>query len=139
MYFPETGIKFVMETQTESLEVGFPPEPRTAALARTAVAVMGADLPERVRSDVALLTSEVVSNAITHAALGPSDEITIRITLGSNVRVEVLDPGSMFDPGPRQRTDSKGWGLFFVDTLATAWGIQPERTGKRVWFEMTLD
>ena len=111
----------------------------TAALARAVVAGIATDLPETAISDAQLLTTEVVANAIIHAGLGPSDVITLRITADGYVRVDVFDPGPMFDADSRQqKSGSGGWGLFLLDTLATSWGIERAGTGKRVWFEIRL-
>lgn len=119
------------------VELHLTPRPIAATLARAAVAAIGSPLPEAVMRDAELLTSEVVTNAVTHGASGPSDELTVRVVADGYVRVEVVDPGPPFDvdaaePAPRPG----GWGLFLVDTLATAWGIDPEGAGKRVWFEI---
>ena len=84
-----------------------------------------------------LLATEIVSNAVRHANLDPSEEIILRIVADGYVRVEVTDPGPLFapelrrlDPGP------SGWGLFLVDTIAASWGVEAEGTGKKVWFEL---
>jgi anti-sigma regulatory factor (Ser/Thr protein kinase) len=129
-----------MAPPAKSLELRLQSANGTAALARAAVAGMATDLPETAISDAQLLTTEVVANAITHAGLGPSDVITLRITGDGFVRVEVFDPGPMFDAGPRQRKSlSGGLGLVLVDALATSWGIERENNGKHVWFEIRLE
>src|SRR6266508_4793751 len=99
--------------------------------------VCSSDLPEGVVSDVELLTSEVVSNAVRHANLDPSQEIVLRIVSDGYVRVEVADPGPPFEAKRRIRgSGSSGWGLFLVDALATSWGVEPEGAGKKVWFAL---
>ena len=101
------------------------------------MAAVGSGLPEEVVSDVELLTSEVVSNAVRHANLDPSQEIVLRIVSDGYVRVEVADPGPPFEAKRRRRgSGSSGWGLFLVDALATSWGVEPEGAGKKVWFEL---
>ena len=85
---------------------------------------------------VLLLVSEVVTNAIRHAAT-PFD-LTITVE-GSKVTVSVVDHDrdhapEIQDPGP---TDTSGRGLLIVDTLATSWGY--ETVGgdtKSVWFSL---
>jgi anti-sigma regulatory factor (Ser/Thr protein kinase) len=119
-------------------ELRLPPEPIAPTLARAALATLGSDVPEPVMSDVQLLTTEVVSNAVRHASLMPSQEIVLRIEINSSIRVEVLDEGRPFRAVPRS-TDGpghNGWGLFLLDALATSWGVEPEGAGKRVWFEV---
>jgi anti-sigma regulatory factor (Ser/Thr protein kinase) len=119
------------------VELRLPPEPIASILARAAVASVGSGLPEAVVSDVELLTSEVVSNAVRHANLDPSQEIVLRIVSDGYVRVEVADPGPPFEAKRRRRgSGSSGWGLFLVDALATSWGVEPEGAGKKVWFEL---
>jgi len=119
------------------VELRLPPEPIASTLARAAVAAIGSGLPEAVVSDVELLTSEVVSNAVRHANLDPSQEIVLRIVSDGYVRVEVADPGPPFEAERRRRgSGSSGWGLFLVDALATSWGVEPEGRGKTVWFEL---
>ena len=119
------------------VELRLPPEPRASTLARAVVAAVGSGLPEGVVSDVELLTSEVVSNAVRHANLDPSQEIVLRIVSDGYVRVEVADPGPPFEAKRRRRgSGSSGWGLFLVDALATSWGVEPEGAGKKVWFEL---
>jgi len=88
-------------------------------------------------ADAELLTSEVVSNAVRHARLDPSQEIVVRIVADGFVRVEVADPGPPFDVDLREpSTDSSGWGLLLLDMIATSWGVELEGSGKRVWFEV---
>ena len=101
------------------------------------MAAIGSPLPEAVIHDAELLTSEIVTNAVTHGASGPSDELTVRVVADGYVRVEVVDPGPPFDLAAAERAPHPGgWGLFLVDALATAWGVDPEGAGKKVWFEI---
>ena len=119
------------------VELGLPREPIAPALARAAVAAMGFGVPEAAMADAQLLTSEVVSNAVKHANLNPSEEIILRVVTDGHVRVEVMDPGPPFEGGPRKPdSGSGGWGLFLVDAVATSWGVEPEGGGKKVWFEV---
>jgi anti-sigma regulatory factor (Ser/Thr protein kinase) len=88
-------------------------------------------------ADAELLTSELVSNAVRHAELDPSQEIVVRIVADGYVRVEVADQGPAFEADLRRPgSGSGGWGLFLVDAVATSWGVEREGSGKRVWFEV---
>jgi len=119
-------------------ELRVPPELTTPAFARAAVAAMSSGLPEEVVSDVELLTTELVTNALKHATASQSEQIIVRLVLHDRVRVEVIDSGPSFDPRP-VRPDpgsTTGWGLFLVDTLATSWGVELEGRGKKIWFEV---
>jgi serine/threonine-protein kinase RsbW len=123
-------------------ELRLPPESIASTLARAAIAAMTSGLLAEAASDVELLTSEVVSNAVKHARLSPSDEIIVRFVMDGYVRVEVMDPGPPFDAQPtrpnlaRRDPDSSGWGLLIVDAVATSWGVESEGGGKKVWFEV---
>ena len=122
-----------------SCELLLPAEPTAPAEARAVVEAIGFDLPEPVLVDAKLLLTELVANVITHAGRGIGPVI-IRIRRNHFVRVEVLDPGPMFNPNPRPpgAGAGSGRGLYLVDTVATAWGVEPDEVGKKVWFELRL-
>ena len=84
---------------------------------------------------VALLASELVSNAVRHAR-AESVELCFGVASG-HVRVEVADNGNGL--GRRQRPPDPnragGWGLYIVERLASRWGVI-ETSGARVWFEI---
>ena len=118
-------------------ELRLRPESAAPGLARAAIAAAASALPPMVVADAELLTSELVSNAVRHAELDPSQEIVVRIVADGNVRVEVADPGPPFHADLREpSTDSSGWGLLLLDEIATSWGVELEGSGKRVWFEV---
>ncbi|WP_237550581.1 ATP-binding protein [Streptomyces sp. MspMP-M5] len=81
----------------------------------------------------ALLTSELVTNALLHTDGGAV--VTARVT--DRLRVEVRD-GAERRPEPRAPSvdGTSGRGLMLVRALADAWGIRPEGGGKCVWFEL---
>jgi anti-sigma regulatory factor (Ser/Thr protein kinase) len=112
------------------------PGPHAPRAARDALQSV-AGLDEDVRSTAALLLSELVTNAVRHAGLGPDDAIEVTISVGEALRVEVADPG----PGVLQRRavsrpdGDHGRGLFIVARLARRWGIDRTEQG-RVWFEL---
>ncbi len=100
---------------------------------------MASGLPDEVVSDIELLTTELVTNAVMHATVSQSEQIIVRLVLHDRVRVEVIDPGPPFDPRPVRPdpgSTSSSWGLFIVDAVATSWGVEPEGRGKKVWFEV---
>lgn len=90
--------------------------------------------------DAALLTSEVVSNAVEHAA---TDTIQIRVfELESLVRVEVHDNDHRL---PQRRSQAataetlRGRGLPILDAYAANWGADAiDGNGKVVWFELPV-
>jgi anti-sigma regulatory factor (Ser/Thr protein kinase) len=89
--------------------------------------------------DLELLVTEVVTNAVRHGGRGAADEIVVRMWADGGVHVEVVDTGSPFEPpaGPeRVQPSASGWGLFLLDRLTSAWGVEAEPGGKKVWFDL---
>ena len=69
-----------------------------AARARRAVLARNGRLPDAVRDDVLLLVSELVTNAVRHAGVGPEEGLELEFEMSPrHVRVEVADPGKGFD------------------------------------------
>src|SRR5207244_9706501 len=91
--------------------------------------------------DVELLVTELVTNAVRHSGLEPSDEVTIRLTAAPGyVRGEVSDGGRPLPeialPVETPGTGGSGLGLLLVDRIATRWGVDHGAPGARVWFEL---
>jgi anti-sigma regulatory factor (Ser/Thr protein kinase) len=112
--------------------------PYAVTAARLALAELDDELDESQAFDVRLLVSELVTNSVQHAQVGPEDSIQMTISVGGErVRVEITDHGPGFDPptdaGGSER--DRGWGLFFVAQLASRWGVEPGDPGC-VWFEI---
>ncbi len=84
-----------------------------------------------------LLASELVTNAIVHAATPL--ELHAQ-SLGCGVRVEVHDGVNrppVLEPQSDSNTSSEhGRGLFLVAALADRWGWDGYASGKSVWFEL---
>jgi signal transduction histidine kinase len=113
--------------------------PEAGIAARQAVIASNGALPASVRADVLLLVTELVTNAVRHAGVGPEQPIRVGLRrLPQRVRVEVTDPGSGFARvHPRSNgDDSGGWGLLLVDRIADRWGAWPTASGTCVWFEV---
>jgi anti-sigma regulatory factor (Ser/Thr protein kinase) len=115
---------------------------RAAGVARRTVLSSKAGLPGVIRHRLALLLSELVTNAIQHGGAGPHETIQVRLaSTRRRVRVEVFDPGSR-SGGPRDRLEqeSGGYGLLLVDHLADGWGREETDTGGSLaWFELDLE
>ncbi|SEM28836.1 SpoIIE family protein phosphatase [Streptacidiphilus jiangxiensis] len=120
-----------------------------ADLAR--IAEVRAELRDAVRrwgvgelSDtVELLASELVTNALVHTDRDAM--LTARLTRDAEtgqarLRIEVVDDS---DQWPKRRTPgeqaSSGRGLMLVEALSDAWGVEPNGTGKRMWFELVSE
>lgn len=108
------------------------PAPEAPMRARRALADAG---PEGdIDPTVALLVSEVVTNAVRHAGLEAEQRIVLLASLESDyAHVEVYDAGEGFDPEVRHSVD--GFGLRLLDKLATRWGSERGR-GCAVWFDV---
>jgi anti-sigma regulatory factor (Ser/Thr protein kinase) len=112
--------------------------PYAVTAARLALAEIDDILDESQAFDVRLLVSELVTNSVQHAKVGPDDSIALKLEIDEEaVRVEISDSGPGFEPpaDPGEVERDRGWGLFFVSQLATRWGVQ---TGDAacVWFEI---
>jgi anti-sigma regulatory factor (Ser/Thr protein kinase) len=114
---------------------------RAAGVARRSVLSSKAGLPGAIRHRLALLLSELVTNAIQHGGAGPHETIQVRLaSTAKRVRVEVFDPGS-HSAGPRDRLEpaTGGFGLLLVDRLADGWGREETNSGGSLaWFELDL-
>ena len=104
---------------------------RARLLVATALETWGvaSDFP-----DVALITSELVTNAVVHAA----GDVVLTLDLTNRLlRIEVSDLSSdepiMRDAEP---SGAGGWGLRLVDALATGWGLEISPNGKTVWCDI---
>jgi anti-sigma regulatory factor (Ser/Thr protein kinase) len=126
----------VVDPQLERVETRLP---ATSASPRAARRFVGTAL-RRCEIDVAtveaaqLLVSELVTNAIVHT----SSEVRLSVSIqGDAIRVEVTDRGDGVAQLRMVDSDSTGGrGLGIVDGIARAWGSDPRREGKAVWFEL---
>jgi anti-sigma regulatory factor (Ser/Thr protein kinase) len=91
----------------------------------------------------ALLTSELVTNAMLHTNSGTAGgTVTVVVVdVPDGLMVEVIDDGSP-DRGPEVQGDryaSHGHGLFLVEQLAARWGYLRDAAGTTVWFQLDRD
>lgn len=107
---------------------------KAASEARHAVRLLG--LPPPLADDAELAISELVTNGVRHAGLGPHDPIRIAVDWsGAWLQVRVRDgPGpatvaASIRPAPGAES---GWGLYLVNCLASRWGT----TADGYWFEL---
>ncbi|MFG2123094.1 ATP-binding protein [Streptomyces sp. NPDC048710] len=95
---------------------------------------------EPVRDDAVLVASELVTNALVHAA---GERIVCRMrSTADRVRLEVEDQNrGAARPVQRQSgpDDQNGRGLFLVDALSADWGVTlaPDRPARIVWADLT--
>ncbi|HWF21019.1 MAG TPA: ATP-binding protein [Acidimicrobiales bacterium] len=115
--------------------ISLDPEPRSVSMARSFVSTMletwDCDDPERI---VALLTSEIVTNAVKRA----TGTVRVEAELVSDValRVEASDdhPDLPYPRRPDPHSEG-GRGILLVQELALRWGVDREERHKVVWFE----
>jgi anti-sigma regulatory factor (Ser/Thr protein kinase) len=130
----------VPATDAKIVSFTIPGGNRAAGLARRSVLSSKAGLPATIKHRLALLLSELVTNAIQHGGAGPHETIQIRLaSTPQRVRVEVHDPGATGSrPATRQAQDT-GYGLLLVDRLADGWGREETDSGGGIaWFELDL-
>lgn len=121
-----------------SLDITLPPRPESVRRARHLVGELTAWCPEDLRTTVALLTSELASNAVLHA----QTPFTVTASVADDVvRVAVSDTGcGLVRPTRRASgpTPAGGWGLTMVDSASTRWGMDDHGGSTTVWFELDV-
>ncbi|HEX5936129.1 MAG TPA: ATP-binding protein [Actinomycetota bacterium] len=125
-----------MSSRSRSFRSG----PEAAADARRFVrASLGRDLPPDRIDDAVLLTDELMTNSVRHAATREPIDLSITMREGV-IRVAVSDAGRGFDPNdptpPVGPPRDGGWGLELVDSLSDRWGVDRDGARTVVWFEM---
>ncbi len=113
------------------------PVVQSTPMARHWVAAHLRDLQPETAECAALLTSELVTNAVLHAATPLC--VTLHL-MADRIRVDVAD-GSTVVPSHKDfaADAATGRGLTLFNTLASDWGVQPVPGGKIVWFELPVD
>jgi anti-sigma regulatory factor (Ser/Thr protein kinase) len=127
-----------LPTELHQRRVRLARAPSAAAQARDQVreAIRAWKVP--VDPDIAvLLTSDLVTNAITHGD-GPTVTLAIRCSRG-HLRVDVYDsPRSRPAPADQPARAETGRGLILVATLSTEWGSFRTPAGKTVYFTLAF-
>lgn len=100
------------------------------------------EVPSAARSQVLLLLTELVNNAVVHGGVGPEGWVQVEIVGSSDhVHVEVRDdgPGFAWRAQPRvEQDDPGGFGLFLIERLAARWGVVRDEAGTAVWFDYSI-
>ena len=115
-----------------------PYTPSSVAVARRRLTadLASAGIYESAVGDAALVVSELLSNAIRHAAPLPGSTVRVAWTLNDDaLRVAVSDAGG--GPMPRVTQASPaapgGRGLGIVETLSARWGVLRDEGETTVW------
>jgi anti-sigma regulatory factor (Ser/Thr protein kinase) len=118
------------------VSVDLPPEPSSATRARRLAREFVSECPPDVIDVVALLVTELVTNAVLHART--QLHLTVQAEPGV-VRLTVEDR-SLGTPVVRNydTDDVTGRGLALVDMFATRWGVDARPDGKSVWCEIDI-
>jgi anti-sigma regulatory factor (Ser/Thr protein kinase) len=115
-------------------ERAFSPVVDAASAARSfALGIVG---PDDARcDDVALVVSELASNAVLHARTPFS--VRLRIDATGRIRVEVRDASAVQPTRRRYSADAvTGRGLRIIEACTDRWGVEAEADGKVVWCEL---
>ena len=121
----------------DEARLALPPLPKAAGIARAFVREHFSTSADDITIDaVALCVSELVTNALDHAA----PPIDLRLERRSAcLRIEVSDATT--EPPVRRVVDPsslRGRGLQFVEQSARSWGVRATSDGKTVWAEFGL-
>jgi anti-sigma regulatory factor (Ser/Thr protein kinase) len=109
---------------------------------RSVHAQLEGHIPATAASDAALLVSELVTNSVVHANVGPRRLLTVEVTTRDDrVGIVVTDPGSSLKPCvlPPDPETPGGLGLLLVDELCETWGVWQDLGRTCVWCELLLD
>jgi anti-sigma regulatory factor (Ser/Thr protein kinase) len=92
--------------------------------------------------DARLLVSELVSNCVRHARIGPDELLRLTASQGAeSVHVELHDAGTAGTVAWRAPDADDGagggFGLDLVAQLSSAWGVERDAGGTTVWLDLT--
>ncbi len=123
-----------LEASWRSWHTELAPALRAVPAARRFVDEHAAQLPDGEREALSLLTSELVTNAVTHAR----SSVGLGVTVASNGVLVVVHDGDSLLPEQRPYTAEQtgGRGLALVADVADEWGVEPDDPGKSVWFTL---
>lgn len=121
--------------------VAVPHERTGVRMARHAFAeeLTAAGVPEDTRDDAMLVLSELVSNAVRHAAPLPSGEIRVKWEVRDDaLHIEITDGGAGTRPHASVAALSAlgGRGLDIVRTVSSQWGVTEGEDSVTVWAEV---
>jgi anti-sigma regulatory factor (Ser/Thr protein kinase) len=114
---------------TTTLEL--PRQEGSVGIARLIVTAHGSSLESEQLKNANVMVSELVSNAFRHG----EGQIELTVESGPDgVWASVHDEGTGVIASPDPRPERGGWGLYFVERLADAWGVAEDDS--RVWFRV---
>ena len=115
-----------------------PAIPESVRIARFHVrAALGYCELGRFADDAAIITSELVTNAVQHAGCDVTETVRITLARASDSEAVIIAVSDSSPHGPVIRTASagseRGLGLQIVESLSVHWGWHPEPGGKAVF------
>jgi anti-sigma regulatory factor (Ser/Thr protein kinase) len=122
----------------EETRASFRPVDTAPAQGRRVLDQLSETMPAEALDDARLLLSELITNAVRHAADRDAESITMLVRVSdSELFVEITDRGRGFgvDDQAAAPVAGTGWGLFLLDRLSDAWGIRTGG-GVAVWFRL---
>ena len=137
--FASTEAGYLKVVALEPVVARFPPQRASVAAARQFVTneLIAAGVTS-VLDEARLLTSELATNAVVHAAT----EFTVSVrVVASRVYVEVRDGDPFGQVSQRIATSTLplgGQGLRIVGRIARSWGTRVEDQSKVVWFSVDV-
>ena len=114
-------------------------QPTSLGIVRRAVQGLSQTCGEEVTSRLALIYSELVTNAIRHSGVRPTDTLEVTLEVGPDgAHGSVVDTGRGFDPAnvPERTPEHGGFGLRIVAGMASRWGVKHNGSGTEVWFDL---
>jgi len=112
----------------------FLPVPASVPAARSFVLSVGWSNEDDLNFRLAMLVSEIVTNAVLHART--PFEVSVE-PKAEKIRVAISDQSTAI-PVKRsyETTHPTGRGLHIVEATADRWGVSPSANGKTIWFEL---
>ena len=141
-----TGFPVSDEPEQHGRRVRFPADRRTPAAARAIVrSVLVEAGQEELLNEALLLTTELCTNAVEHAATeldlevaADPEGLTVVVTDFAPSRIDGLVVGKPNATPDIGQVPERGRGLLLVDHFASRWGTTHLRSGKGVWFRLDL-
>ncbi len=130
-----------MSMPFDATSVTVPHEGHGVSMARHAFAdnLAAEGVAEDDRDDAMLVLSELVSNAVRHAAPLPSGEVRVRWSIRADVlHLEITDGGATTRPNAvvAAVTALGGRGLDIVRAVCRQWGVTEEPDAVTVWADV---
>ena len=120
------------------IALALPGTPESVPIARRRVrAALGLHGLGEFAEDAAIITSELVTNAVQHACCDVTETVGVTLARASDSEAVIIAVSDSSPHGPAMRKapagSERGLGLRIVESLAVHWGWCPEPGGKAVF------